>query len=92
MAQTGSIRTGMKQQPPKQIPSLCIASKPSWACVVASDKLGYGVWSWHSSKADAEHNASILDGRAVPVDYHNGQIIIPPLAKTAVNKFFLLNN
>lgn len=66
------------------VESLAITSKPDWACVVANPKIGYGVYSWHRTKEEAQHNANILEGTAVPVDYIGGELIVPPLAKATI--------
>lgn len=61
-------------------------SKPEWCCVTNTDKLGYGVYSWHHKKEDADHNAEVLKGKAVPVDYYKGEMITPAYAMSVAIK------
>lgn len=61
--------------------SLSIADHPDYAVVTNSTQYGVGVYSWHISKEEALHNARIVQGVVVPVDYMNGELITPPLAK-----------
>jgi hypothetical protein len=72
----------------KTIPSLGINSKPSFACVTNSKRWGFGVFSWHLSLKDAEHNARVTGGTAVPVDYVDGELITPSLATKAIDRWF----
>jgi hypothetical protein len=60
--------------------SLSVTDEPEYAVVTSSDEHGYGVFSWHIIKQQAIHNAQVTDGIVVPVDYVNGELIIPPLA------------
>jgi len=66
--------------------SVAIPSHPEFAVVTANDTCGYGVFSWHVEKEHAIHNAKVLGGRWIPVDYINGNLIIPPLAVTVTKK------
>jgi len=58
-----------------------IADHPEYAVVTNSTQYGVGVYSWHISQGEALHNSRIVKGTTVPVDYINGELIIPPLAK-----------
>jgi hypothetical protein len=45
----------------------------NWTCVLKADnhfsrEAGLGIFSYHVTKADAEHNALILDGIALPAE------------------------
>lgn len=69
----------------KPVPGCCIRSNPEYACIVASATYGYGVYSWHIDKKEADYNASIVSGKVVPVDYYEGHLLTPPLAKAVIN-------
>jgi hypothetical protein len=58
------------------------------ACVTfdIDGEYGAGVYSWHGSEADAEHNARITGGRAVPVDRMDGEVIVPSLARMVLDR------
>jgi len=62
------------------IPSVPMYTNPEWCCVTNTEKLGYGVYSCHHKKEEAEHNAKILKGKAVPIDYYKGVMITPAYA------------
>lgn len=65
-----------------------VDDKPEWAVVTQDGKCssatlkfsGFGVMTWHNDKEDADHNAKLTGGTVVPVDYFNGEMIMPPLA------------
>ncbi len=63
------------------------SDNPSYAVVCNSPQHCVGVFSWHHDEDDAQHNAALTGGQLVPVDYVNGQIIIPPLAGNMIKKF-----
>lgn len=65
-------------------PSCSIQDKPNFAVVTNSEDLGFGVFSWHVASYEANANAKIVGGKVVPVDYIDGEIILPPLAKKIV--------
>jgi hypothetical protein len=69
------------------IPSVSIANHPEFA-VVTNDphKYGIGVFSWHYERKAAEHNAKATGGTVVPVDYINGELIVPALATNLIDK------
>lgn len=49
------------------IPSVGIDDRPTFACVTNSDAYGHGVFSWHTSEGDANHNAQVTGGTVEPV-------------------------
>jgi hypothetical protein len=59
---------------------------PQFAVVTQSDEWGWGATSWHHNRVDAEYNANVTEGRVVPVDYIDGEMIVPPLARAALQK------
>ena len=67
-------------------PSISIGDKPICAVVTASAKWGYGVACWCANLHDANRNARIMGGRVVPVDYMDGQLIVPSLAQAVIDK------
>ena len=70
------------------IRSLNVSEMPSAACITSNQEYGYGVASWHSSMSDAEHNARLMNGRAVPIHYdEDGEMVFPHEATEALDKF-----
>lgn len=68
----------------KPLPSVSIVSKPEFCCIVANPKLGFGVYSWHMTKEEADFNSNLLGGVTMPVDYIDGNLITPPLAQAVI--------
>ena len=62
------------------VQSVGIDRYPEYA-VITNNEHGVGVFSWHLSKEDAVHNAKAVRGVVVPVDYSDGELIVPSLAK-----------
>ena len=60
---------------------------PLYAVVCNSPQHCVGVFSWHHDEDDAMNNAALTGGQMVPVDYANGQMIVPPLADSVIKKF-----
>ncbi|RJQ30284.1 hypothetical protein C4565_00435 [Candidatus Parcubacteria bacterium] len=70
------------------VPSLSINDlRVQAACITNSEEYGYGVWSWNKSMEDAQINAEITGGMAVPVDWINGEVIVPNAAQVALSMF-----
>lgn len=64
-----------------------ISDNPQYAVVTNSERHGYGVYSWHIKKKDADNNALTVRGVVVPVDYYHGQVILPYLARRVAEGF-----
>lgn len=69
------------------IPSVSIADKPSHCCIT-NNEWGYGVFSWHINIHDAQHNAKVTGGICMPVDYVDGELVVPSLAHSIISKKF----
>ncbi len=61
--------------------------KPQFAVVCNDPEHCVGVFSWHLDEGDAQHNAELTGGQVVPVDYVDGELIVPPLAVSKMNRF-----
>lgn len=69
-------------------PSVSTAARPTHAVITSSPKYGYGVYSWHTSLQSAQENARETGGVLVPVDYLNGELLVPSLATRKISDFF----
>lgn len=61
------------------IKSCTIEDHPQFAVVTDDPDWGHGIFSLHVTMYDANHNCKITGGQVVPVDWVDGQMIVPPL-------------
>lgn len=66
--------------------SCTIADKPVYAVITSCDRFGWGVFSWHVHRGGADENALETGGVVVPVDYVNGDLIVPSLASRVISR------
>lgn len=64
------------------VKSCRLEDHPQYGVVVDDLKWGYGLFSIHVAKVDAIRNVNITGGVLVPIDWINGKMIEPPLARS----------
>jgi hypothetical protein len=72
----------------RKVLTISIGEHPDFCVITSDDEHGYGVYAWTRTEKEARDLAKQVSGRWSPVDYFNGELIIPGLAVKMINERF----